>query len=136
MSENLENIIRIRKLPDGSVWQMMPDGSMRPYVMVEPDYAMLDNLSDDELTRRAEADDDSKPFTDEDFETGRVRVVPRVRDVREKLGLNQIEFAQRYRISIGALRDWEQGRAIPDSATRAYLSVIAKDPETVARLLG
>jgi putative transcriptional regulator len=33
------------------------------------------------------------------------------------------------------LRDWEQGRAEPDQATRAYLTVIARDPEGVQRAL-
>ena len=38
-------------------------------------------------------------------------------------------------IPIGTLRDWEQGRTEPDQANRAYLKVIAVDPEFVKRAL-
>jgi len=33
------------------------------------------------------------------------------------------------------LRDWEQGRSAPDQPARAYLTVIAHDPEGVRRAL-
>ena len=36
---------------------------------------------------------------------------------------------------IGTLRDWEQGRVEPDQAARAYLTVIAREPETVREAL-
>ena len=36
---------------------------------------------------------------------------------------------------LGTLRDWEQGAAEPDQAARAYLKVIACDPEAVRRAL-
>jgi len=45
------------------------------------------------------------------------------------------EFAARYHIPLGTLRDWEQGRSEPDQPARAYLKVIARDPEGVSRLL-
>ena len=62
-------------------------------------------------------------------------IVPHVRGIRRSLELTQEEFSQRYGIPLGTLRDWEQGRVIPDQATRSYLTVIACDPETVYRLL-
>jgi putative transcriptional regulator len=36
--------------------------------------------------------------------------VPRVKKLRRTLGLIQEEFAARYRISLGTLRDWEERR--------------------------
>ena len=36
----------------------------------------------------------------------------------------------------GERRDWEQGRCEPDQPARAYLTVIARDPEAVQRALG
>jgi putative transcriptional regulator len=33
------------------------------------------------------------------------------------------------------LRDWEQGRTEPDQPARAYLKVIARDPERVRLIL-
>jgi len=51
------------------------------------------------------------------------------------LELTQEEFAARYHIPLGTLRDWEQGRAEPDQPTRAYLTLIARDPAGVSRTL-
>jgi len=59
----------------------------------------------------------------------------RVRWVRKQTGLSQEEFAERYRIPIGTLRDWEQSRREPDAAALAYLTVIERDPEAVRRAL-
>jgi putative transcriptional regulator len=51
------------------------------------------------------------------------------------LALTQEEFAGRYHIPLGTLRDWEQGRAHPDRPNQAYLKIIACEPERVQRLL-
>jgi putative transcriptional regulator len=65
----------------------------------------------------------------------RARRVPRIKTLRRALGLTQEEFATRYRIPLGTLRDWEQGRSEPDQPARAYLTVIAHDPDGVRRAL-
>ena len=44
---------------------------------------------------------------------------PRAYIVRRALHMTQEEFAEAYRIPIGTLRDWEQGRTEPDQANRA-----------------
>ena len=58
-----------------------------------------------------------------------------VKAIRGKLGLSQEAFASRFGFSAAAVRDWEQGRAEPDQPTRAYLTLIARDPEHVNRIL-
>ena len=58
-----------------------------------------------------------------------------MRTLRRALGLTQEEFASRFRIPLGTLRDWEQGRTAPDQPVRAYLKVIARDPDGVFRAL-
>jgi len=78
-------------------------------------------------------DPDAQPLTPADF--ARMKRTPQVKIIRRALGLSQEDFAARYRIPIGTLRDWEQGRATPDKAARAYLTVIARDPEAVRRAL-
>jgi hypothetical protein len=45
------------------------------------------------------------------------------------LALTPEEFAERYHVPLGTLRDWEQGRSEPDQAAKAYLNVIARDPK-------
>ena len=67
---------------------------------------------------------------------GRVEVsnVPpkvNVRRIREGTGISQSEFASRYGFNKRSLQDWEQGRRVPDSAARAYLTVIANNPKAV-----
>ncbi|HEY5280635.1 MAG TPA: transcriptional regulator, partial [Pseudolabrys sp.] len=41
----------------------------------------------------------------------------------------------RFHIPLGTLRDWEQGAATPDQSARAYLTVIARNPDAVREAL-
>ena len=55
-----------------------------------------------------------------------------VRAIRAKLDLTQADFATRVGFSVGAVRDWEQGRKKPDTLTRVLLMLIDRDPDLVA----
>ena len=79
------------------------------------------------------SDPDARPLTQADLK--RMKRTPQAKIIRRALGVTQEEFAARYHIPLGTLRDWEQGRAIPDQPARAYLTVIARDPERVQRAL-
>ena len=97
------------------------------------DWERFDALTDEEVIARAMTDPDNKPLTDADL--ARMKRRPRAYIVRRALRMTQEEFAEAYRIPVGTLRDWEQGRTEPDQANRAYLKVIAVDPEFVRRAL-
>ena len=58
-----------------------------------------------------------------------------VKAIRDKMGLSQSSFAARFGLSVYALRNWEQGKRQPDPAARAYLKIIEKAPDMVARIL-
>jgi putative transcriptional regulator len=58
-----------------------------------------------------------------------------VKAIRKKVKMSQAQFARTYGISKRALQEWEQGGRQPDSAARAYLTVIAKEPAIVRRAL-
>jgi putative transcriptional regulator len=58
-----------------------------------------------------------------------------VHAIREKSGLSQSEFAARYGFSFRTVQEWEQGRARPDGAVRAYLTVIDRNPDAVRQAL-
>jgi hypothetical protein len=45
------------------------------------------------------------------------------------------DLAARFRIPLGTVRDWEQGRREPDAAALAYLRVTEREPEAVERAL-
>jgi putative transcriptional regulator len=94
---------------------------------------MLRPMSTEAIAKAARADPDARPLTAADFK--RMKARPRVQIIRRALDLTQEEFAERYHIPLGTLRDWEQGRAEPDQPTRAYLTLIARDPEHVHRIL-
>jgi putative transcriptional regulator len=86
-----------------------------------------------EVETAANADRDNRPLSPADF--SRMKRTPQVKIIRRALGISQEDFAARYHIPIGTLRDWEQGRVAPDQAARAYLTVIARDPEGVRQAL-
>ncbi|MBC7634432.1 MAG: helix-turn-helix domain-containing protein [Acetobacteraceae bacterium] len=81
----------------------------------------------------AMSDPDALPITDED--APRMKRVTRAKTLRRALGLTQDEFATKFHIPIGTLRDWEQGRSEPDQTARAYLTAIAGDAPAVERAL-
>src|SRR5213082_4098801 len=88
-----------------------------------------------DTTTKTDKFDGSRADTMTDEELARAKPVPRIKTLRRALGLTQEEFAARYRIPLGTSRDWEQGRSEPDQPARAYLTVIAHDPEAVRRAL-
>jgi len=127
-----ENIIVAKLQSDGTVVQVLPDGSTKPFED-KTDWDRLRAMTDEEITAAAMADPDARPMTPEQLRTA--RRVPRTKTLRRALGLTQEEFAARYHIPLGTLRDWEQGRCEPDQPARAYLTVIAHDPDGVKRAL-
>jgi putative transcriptional regulator len=90
-------------------------------------------MSEQDIERAARADRDAQPLSTADFK--RMKRTPQAKIIRRALELTQEEFAARYHIPLGTLRDWEQGRAEPDRPTRAYLTLIARDPDRVSRTL-
>jgi putative transcriptional regulator len=97
------------------------------------DWSRFDAMTEAERHAAAMRDPDAQPLTAEDFK--RMKPVPRVSIIRRAFRLSQEEFAAQFHIPIGTLRDWEQGRKEPDAAAKAYLRVIASDPETVRKAL-
>lgn len=78
-------------------------------------------------------DSENPPLTKEQL--SRMKRISFAKHLRFKFGLTQEQFAETYMIPIGTLRDWEQHRSEPDAPAKAYLKVIAADPEGVARTL-
>lgn len=94
-------------------------------------WSIADAMTEAEHHAAAMADPDAKPILPEDLP--RMPRVPRAAVIRRALKLSQDEFAARFHIPIGTLRDWEQGRGEPDAAARAYLRVIAREPDIVRK---
>jgi len=101
--------------------------------LTEDQSTRLDTMTDTQITAAAKTDADNPPLTAEELD--RMEAARIVRRVRTCTGLSQDRFAKQYRISIGRLRDLEQGRTKADSALLAYFAVIEREPDAVSRAL-
>ena len=90
-------------------------------------------MTPEAVERAARADPDAQPLTEADLK--RMKRTPQAKIIRRALELTPEEFSARFHIPLGTLRDWEQGRAEPDEPARAYLKLIAGDPDHVSRVL-
>ena len=93
----------------------------------------LDSMTDAEITAAAESDPANPPLTDDELLA--IRTARLIKRIRAAQDLSQREFSIRFGIPIGNVRDWEQGRSVPDKTARSYLSVIANAPEAVEKAL-
>ncbi|MGH6815453.1 MAG: helix-turn-helix domain-containing protein [Hyphomicrobiaceae bacterium] len=121
-------IVRTRR--KGSKWYRLHDDGREELL---PDPGLLPGLTEEEIYAAARSDPDNPPR--EDYPPGRLKRVPQVKVMRRALGLTQEEFSARFRIPLGTLRDWEQGKSKPDQAARAYLTVIARNPTAAVEAL-
>lgn len=55
--------------------------------------------------------------------------------IRQRLGMSQTAFAEALMIPVATLRNWEQGRTIPDPAARSLMRAVAGDPARVFALI-
>ena len=97
------------------------------------DWERLAAMTDEEVEANASSDPDAQLLTPEQL--ARLRPVPAVRDLRIRMHLTQEQFADRFQIPLGTLRDWEQGRSEPDTTARSFLRVISHSPDTVTQAL-
>lgn len=112
---------RVRKGPDGMFVRIMPDGSTQP-IEDRTDWARIDAMTEEEIEANALRDPDNPPFTHE--ELSRLRRVPNPREIRSCLNK---QFAERFLLTLGTIRDWEQGKERPDSAAR-ILHRVGRNP--------
>lgn len=58
-----------------------------------------------------------------------------VRSIRKNLHMTQAGFSKTFGFSLDAVKHWEGNRRTPEIAARAYLTVIARAPQTVLQAL-
>jgi putative transcriptional regulator len=107
------SIAKMRR--NGRLVRVKPDGAEEAL-----DTPPLPPLSAAEIEAAAARDHENPPLTD--ARPGQLRPVPRVKTLRRALALTQEEFAARYHIPLGTLRDWEQGRSEPDQPANPHFS--------------
>jgi putative transcriptional regulator len=110
----------------------MPDGTTRP-AESRTDWARLEAMTEEEIEASALTDPDNPPLTTAELD--RLYPVPNPQQIRRRLHLTQEQFAARFHVPLGTLRDWEQGTRRPDTAARTLLRVIDRNPEAVIEAL-
>lgn len=58
-----------------------------------------------------------------------------VASIRQEAGLTQRGFSNRYGFILSTLKDWEQGRRVPERSARILLTLIATDRSAVDGVL-
>lgn len=127
-----ERTMTVRRTANGAVKEVLPDGSTRA-VASGTDWDSLARMTEAEIKANAVDDPDNPPMTED--ELSRVRQVPNPREIRRRLHMTQEQFAVRFQLRLGTVRDWEQGKKEPDSAAKALLRVIEHNPDAVLHAL-
>ena len=58
-----------------------------------------------------------------------------VKVIRKKLNMTQARFSDTFGFSLDAVKHWEGGRRTPEASARAFLTVIARNPNAVITAL-
>jgi putative transcriptional regulator len=129
-----EQLLLFVATPNGrTVFELFQLGGQHSMSKTTISDKMPSPMTPEAVERAARADRDAQPLTHVDLK--RMRRTPQAKIIRRALELTQEEFSVRYHIPLGTLRDWEQGRAEPDQPTKAYLMLIARDPDHVNLVL-
>jgi putative transcriptional regulator len=99
------------------------------------DWTRVRAMTAEEIERNAQGDPDSIVSLANATEPQLVPAIPDVAALRRRLGISQVEFAARFGFSAATVRNWEQGRAVPDGPARVLLAVIDREPQVVDRAL-
>lgn len=125
--------LKARRLPDGAVVEVSPDGATGPLVGGS-DCRRLGSMPEEEIDANARADPDTPPLTPEALVW--LHLISDPGAIRRRLNLMRKQFAARFGVTLGTPRDWEQGVHAPDSTARTLLRVIDRHPEAVIDALG
>jgi putative transcriptional regulator len=95
------------------------------------------DATESEINARAVEDD--SVLTDEHLATA-VRVYPvhtpeQMRQMRNRLGLSQAQFARQFGLTLDTVQQYEQGRRRPSGPAATLLRVIEAEPDAVIRAL-
>ena len=128
-------LTRARRRDEGVVALLVDDGSEVP-LRDETDWARVDAMTVEDVARAVADDPDAAPLlTHEQLAGMRVVWPADIAATRRRLGLSQTEFAAWFGISPGTLRNWEQGRRVPEGPARVILRVSEREPEAARRAI-
>ncbi|MBO9498615.1 MAG: helix-turn-helix domain-containing protein [Novosphingobium sp.] len=79
--------------------------------------------------------EDAIAFVKGDASRGRIVAGPDVKAIRAKTKLSQAKFAEKLRLPVATVRDWEQHRRSPDAPARTLLGMVDADPKGALALI-
>ena len=79
--------------------------------------------------------EDSIAFAKGDTTKGRIAAGPDVKAIRAKTRLSQAKFADKLRVPVATVRDWEQHRRMPNAPARILLGMVDVDPQAALALI-
>lgn len=94
------------------------------------DRAKVDATTEEDIRRHMIEDGE-----DPDAPVGPFQIVHPPAEIRKRTGLTQAAFARAIGVPAPTIRNWEQGRTLPDPAARSLLALVADDPERAFRVL-
>ena len=106
---------------------------LNPAKSPKADWSKFDAMSTKKRHAAALMDEDCPPATA--AQLAKAKRMPDIKKIRLKLNLTQEQFAKQFHLSLGAVRDWEQGSHKPDRAASALLKVIAFNHKVVEQAL-
>ena len=97
------------------------------------DWTRAEAITDAQRHATAMSYPDTQPLTPERL--AGMTPTSRLKILRRAFGLTQEQFATRFQIPLGTLRDWDQGAIQPDQTVRAYLRAIVGDEVAIHHAL-
>jgi DNA-binding transcriptional regulator YiaG len=132
MTMKTKHIVRAKLGADGKLRRIGPAGKRGRILRGRVNAALLDS-------RAAFTPDAESPILTRrelrDLQPVTVNETPNLTALRRRLHLSQGAFASLFGIPLATIKDWEQGRRRPDAPARAYLRVIAQNPNAVRNAL-
>lgn len=98
-----------RRLDDGTVVQVLPDGTTRP-MEDGTDWARIDAIVEEEIEANDRSDPDNAPITA--AELARMHRVPNAKAIRHGLGMTQEQCSHRFRLWFDAAPDPAEADAV------------------------
>jgi putative transcriptional regulator len=132
MTMKTVRIVRARLGADGELRRITSSGKSGRRIRSRVDPARLDQAA------AFEADVDAPILTRRELremKPVKTESAPDVGVLRRRLHLSQGAFAILFGLPLATVKDWEQGRRKPDAPARAYLRVIARNPDAVRAAL-
>jgi putative transcriptional regulator len=107
------------------------------------DWKAFDAMTDREIARQVRANPDAAPIMRKGellrkLRDGKARLVippPDVAEIRRSLGMSQAKFAAAYMLQVSTVRNWEQGRNVPEGPAALYLQLIRSKPREIRKAL-